>query len=45
MDAAVLVLNAELGPVHRVTTRHAVRMLFREVAVVHERPCARTFSH
>lgn len=35
MDA-VLVLNADLGPLHRVSIRHAVRMLFREVAVVHE---------
>jgi 5-methylcytosine-specific restriction endonuclease McrA len=36
VDAAVLVLNADLGPLHRVSIRHAVRMLFREVAVVHE---------
>jgi hypothetical protein len=35
MDA-VLVLNADLGPLHRVSLRHAVRMLFREVAVIHE---------
>jgi len=33
---SVLVLNADLGPLHRVSLRHAVRMLFREVAVVHE---------
>jgi 5-methylcytosine-specific restriction endonuclease McrA len=33
---AVLVLNADLGPLQRVTLRHAVRMLFRQVAVVHE---------
>jgi 5-methylcytosine-specific restriction endonuclease McrA len=33
---AVLVLNADLGPLHRVTLRHAIRMLCREVAVVHE---------
>jgi 5-methylcytosine-specific restriction endonuclease McrA len=33
---AVLVLNADLGPLHRVSLKHAVRMLFREVAVVHE---------
>ena len=32
----VLVLNADLGPLHRVSLRHAVRMLCREVAVVHE---------
>ena len=35
MDS-VLVLNADLGPLHRVSLRHAVCMLFREVAVVHE---------
>jgi 5-methylcytosine-specific restriction endonuclease McrA len=34
--SAVLVLNADFGPLHRVNLRHAVRMLFREVAVVHE---------
>lgn len=32
----VLVLNADLGPLHRVSLRHAIRMLCREVAVVHE---------
>src|ERR1700753_699227 len=32
----VLVLNADYGPLHRVSLRHAIRMLFREVAVVHE---------
>jgi 5-methylcytosine-specific restriction endonuclease McrA len=32
----VLVLNADLGPLHRVTIKHAIRMLLREVAVVHE---------
>jgi 5-methylcytosine-specific restriction endonuclease McrA len=32
----VLVINADLGPLHRVSLRHAVRMLFRQVAVVHE---------
>jgi 5-methylcytosine-specific restriction endonuclease McrA len=32
----VLVLNADLGPLHRVTFRHAVRMLLRGVAEVHE---------
>ena len=35
MDA-VLVLNADLGPLHRVSLRHAIRMLFRRVAEVHE---------
>lgn len=33
---AVLVLNADLGPLHRVSLRHAIRMLCREVAVIHE---------
>ena len=33
---AVLVLNADLGPLHRVSLRHAIRMLLREVAVIHE---------
>jgi HNH endonuclease len=33
---AVLVLNADLGPLHRVPVRHAIRMLYRQVAVVHE---------
>ena len=33
---AVLVLNADLGPLHRVSLRHAIRMLYRQVAVVHE---------
>jgi 5-methylcytosine-specific restriction endonuclease McrA len=32
----VLVLNADLGPLHRVSLRHAVRMLVRQVAEVHE---------
>jgi 5-methylcytosine-specific restriction endonuclease McrA len=32
----VLVLNADLGPLHRVTIKHAIRMLLREVAVIHE---------
>ncbi|EXG80686.1 HNH endonuclease [Cryptosporangium arvum] len=32
----VLVLNADLGPLHRVSFRHAVRMLVRRVAEVHE---------
>lgn len=35
MDA-VLVLNADLGPLHRVSLRHAIRMLCRRVALVHE---------
>lgn len=32
----VLVLNADLGPLQRVSLRHAVRMLVRQVAEVHE---------
>ncbi|MEU7927239.1 HNH endonuclease [Micromonospora sp. NPDC049801] len=35
MDA-VLVVNADLGPLHRVTVQHAVRMLCRRVAEIHE---------
>lgn len=33
---AVLVINADLGPLHRVSLRHAIRMLIRQVAVVHD---------
>ena len=33
---AVLVLNADLGPLHRVSLKHAIRMLCRGVAEVHE---------
>ncbi|HTF07852.1 MAG TPA: HNH endonuclease, partial [Asanoa sp.] len=32
----VLVVNADLGPLHRVSLRHAVRMLVRQVAEIHE---------
>jgi 5-methylcytosine-specific restriction endonuclease McrA len=32
----LLVINADLGPLHRVSLRHAVRMLVRRVAEVHE---------
>lgn len=32
----VLVVNADLGPLHRVSLRHAIRMLIRQVAEVHE---------
>ena len=34
--SVVLVLNADLGPLHRVSLKHAVRMLCRRVAEVHE---------
>ncbi len=33
---AVLVLNADLGPLHRVPLKHAIRMLLRQVAEIHE---------
>lgn len=33
---AVLVLNADLGPLHRVSLKHAIRMLCRGVAEIHE---------
>jgi len=32
----VLVLNADLGPLHRVSLKHAIRMLCRRVAEIHE---------
>ena len=35
MDA-VLVINADLGPLHRVSLKHAIRMLLRKVAEIHE---------
>ncbi|MCA0329070.1 MAG: HNH endonuclease [Actinobacteria bacterium] len=34
--STVLVLNAGYEPLHRVSVRHAIRMLVREVAVVEE---------
>jgi hypothetical protein len=34
--AAVLVVNADLGPLHRVSVKHAIRMLLRQVAEIHE---------
>lgn len=33
---SVLVLNASYEPIHRVSLHHALRMLYRGVAVVHE---------
>lgn len=36
MTADVLVLNADMQPLHRVSVRHAIRMLVREVAEIHE---------
>lgn len=35
MDA-VLVVNADLGPLHRVSLKHAIRMILRQVAEIHE---------
>ncbi|MFK3985275.1 HNH endonuclease [Micromonospora sp. NPDC050397] len=35
MDA-VLVINADLGPLHKVSVQHAIRMLLRRVAEIHE---------
>lgn len=32
----VLVINADLGPLHRVTLKHAIRMLVRQVAELHD---------
>jgi 5-methylcytosine-specific restriction endonuclease McrA len=32
----VLVINADLGPLHRVSLKHAIRMLVRRVAEVHD---------
>lgn len=34
--AAVVVLNADLDVLHRVSLHKAIRMLFRQVAVIHE---------
>jgi 5-methylcytosine-specific restriction endonuclease McrA len=42
---AVLVINADLGPLHRVSVRHAIRMLWRQVAVVHEAEPGRHIGH
>lgn len=36
MDASVLVVNADLAPLHRVSVRHAIRMLCRRVAEIEE---------
>lgn len=41
---SVLILNADLGPLHWVSLRHAICMLFREVAVVHEAEPGRLFG-
>ena len=36
LPGTVLVLNASFEPMHRVSLKHAISMLVREVAVVHE---------
>lgn len=36
MTPAVLVINADDEPLHRVSLPHAMRMLWRNVAVIHE---------
>ena len=36
MAGGVIVLNADLGVLHTVSLKHAIRMLIREVAEVHE---------
>ncbi|WP_425953679.1 HNH endonuclease [Xylanimonas sp. McL0601] len=42
--ADVLVLNAGYEPLHRVSLRHAIHMLVREVAVVEESEAGRSFG-
>lgn len=42
--ADVLVLNAGYEPLHRVSLRHAIHMLVREVAVVEESVGEKTFG-
>ncbi len=41
---SVLVINADLDPLHRVSLRHAIRMLLREVAEIHEAHPDRTIG-
>jgi 5-methylcytosine-specific restriction endonuclease McrA len=41
----VLVLNASLEPLHTVSVPHAVRMLIREVAEIHEADAGTKFGH
>lgn len=36
MDGMVLVQNADMSPLHRVSVKHAVRMVFRNVAEIVE---------
>jgi 5-methylcytosine-specific restriction endonuclease McrA len=41
----VLVLNASMEPLHTVSVPHAVRMLVRKVAEIHEAETNTTFGH
>jgi len=41
----VLVLNAGFEPLHRVSLKHAIRMIVREVAVVEEAEPGKTIGH
>ena len=41
----VLVLNASMEPLHTVSVPHAVRMLMRRVAEIHEAEVDTTFGH
>jgi 5-methylcytosine-specific restriction endonuclease McrA len=41
----VLVLNASMEPLHTVSVPHAVRMLVRRVAEIHEAEVGTTFGH
>jgi hypothetical protein len=41
----VLVLNASMEPLHTVSVPHAVRMLVRKVAEIHEAEADTTFGH
>jgi 5-methylcytosine-specific restriction endonuclease McrA len=44
MSGNVLVLNAGYEPLHRVSIKHAIRMLVREVAVVEEADEEKTYG-
>lgn len=42
--SSVLVLNAGYEPLHRVSVKHAIRMIVREVAVIEESDDDKTFG-
>lgn len=44
MAEFVVVLNTDLGELHRVTVKHAIRMLCRKVAEIHEAEPDRAFG-